>query len=136
MPKIVRQLFNPCFVLVIRLSRSGRKNQAAYRVVVAEHSAPVKSRYVEILGSYIPYEGKKLMVEKDRVKHWLSKGARPSETVASLLAKHGMDGMEPFFRARNKKRAEKNPDPEKAAPAVVADAAPAEEAPAEEVAAA
>ncbi len=121
-------------MLVIRLSRTGRKNQAAYRMVVAEHSAPVKSRFVEMVGSYVPYEGKKLNFEKDRVTYWLSKGARPSETVAALLKKAGTEGMEKFLRARNKKSAKKNPEPEKEAPAVVAEAPVVEETPAEEAA--
>ena len=112
-------------MLVIRLSRKGRKKQASYRLVVAEKSAPVKSNYVEEIGTYNVSEGKKLVFKKDRLEYWLSVGAQPSDTVAGLLNFKGIPGMEKFMSARNKKRPVKNPKEEPEAPAAEA---PAEEA--------
>jgi small subunit ribosomal protein S16 len=107
-------------------------------MVVAEKTAPIKGRFVEILGYYNPSEGKKFEFKKDRVEYWISVGARPSDTVASLLKRNGLDGMDDFIAPRTKKRPTKNPTEEevaKAAPAPEAakeEAAPAEEVKAEE----
>ncbi len=74
----------------IRLSRGGRKKRPFYRVVAAESQAPRDGRFLEILGTYDPlkdpYEFK---VDAEKVKKWLAKGAKPTETVHSLLKKAG-----------------------------------------------
>ncbi len=133
--KIGRHSFNPIILLVIRLSRTGKKKQATYRLVVAEHTYPVQGKFVEILGSYNPGEGKKLVFDGDRISYWIGQGAKPSDTVAGLLHAKGVKDMEKYMAPKNKKRAVKNPkEVAEAAPA----AAPAEEggeAPAEEAAA-
>ncbi len=89
-------------------------------MVVAEKQRAVKGKYLEWVGSYNPSEGKKLTFKKDRVLHWISMGARPSNSAAALLKTGGMSGMEEFLPLTNKKRAKKNPDAEPAAPAPVA----------------
>jgi len=131
-------------VLVIRLQRTGRKNQPSYRLVVAEHSKPVKGKHIEIVGSYNPSEGKKFTFKQDRIEHWISVGAKPSDTVAGLLKFNGMKDMEKYMTPRTKTRAKKNPTEEELAameaannpaPAEEAAAPEAEEAPAEETAA-
>jgi small subunit ribosomal protein S16 len=127
-------------VLVIRLSRTGRKKQATYRLVVAEHTSPVQGKFHEIVGSYNPGEGKKLVFNKERVDYWVSVGAKPSNTVAGLLKFNGVKDMEKFMDPKNKKRPVKNPPEEPEAPAAPAPVAQApaaeepakEEAPAEE----
>jgi small subunit ribosomal protein S16 len=74
-------------MLAIRLSRTGSKKQAHYRVVVCERKSATESRFVEILGHYNPRTTPAtLVVDRDRVAHWLKAGARPSETVRTLLA--------------------------------------------------
>ncbi|MBA4336502.1 30S ribosomal protein S16 [bacterium] len=121
-------------MLKIRLSRTGRKNYPSYRIVVAEHSAPIKGKFLEVLGHYIPNrEPKVFEYDEKKIREWISKGAKPTDTVASLLKRHGVSGMEGFIEARNKKRKSKKAV-EEAPAAPVAAAAPAEtpaEAPAE-----
>lgn len=84
-------------MLRIRLTRIGRKGQPKYRMVVAEHSRPVKAKFIEVLGQYDPTT-KKLEVKKDRISHWVSVGAQPSQTAARLLKNDGMKEMEKFIK--------------------------------------
>jgi|SRR3989344_4677090 len=71
-------------MLVIRLTRIGKKNQPAYRVILTEKTNPVNGKFIEILGSYSPrLKTKQLKVE--RIKYWISKGAQSSDTVHNLL---------------------------------------------------
>ncbi len=76
-------------MLVIRLSRTGRKKQPYYRVVVAEKSAPIKGRLVEVLGHFNP-RTKDLKIDVDRAKARVAAGAQPSETAEALLEKAGV----------------------------------------------
>jgi small subunit ribosomal protein S16 len=76
-------------MLAIRLSRIGSKKQAHYRVVVCETRQATESRFVETLGHYNPRtKPATVTVDFERVAHWLKAGARPSETVRTLLARH------------------------------------------------
>jgi small subunit ribosomal protein S16 len=119
-------------VLRIRLQRSGRKNRANYRVVVAEHSAPIKGRYLELLGTFDPLVEKHgLVVDTAKVEEWIRKGAKPTNTIARLLKAQGMKGMEPFI-IEMKDRKVKNPKEEPEAPPAAAPTAPVAEAPAAE----
>jgi small subunit ribosomal protein S16 len=71
----------------IRLKRIGAKNDPAYRLVVADSRSPRDGRFIEELGTYLPARGgeNNFTVNLERANYWLSKGAQPSETVASLL---------------------------------------------------
>ncbi|MDP3996419.1 MAG: 30S ribosomal protein S16 [bacterium] len=72
-------------MLKIRLQRVGRKNVPVFRVVLTDHKNSAKSgKFLEVLGSYDPVHNKK-EIKVERVKHWLSVGARPSETVHNFL---------------------------------------------------
>ncbi|MBI2062117.1 MAG: 30S ribosomal protein S16 [Candidatus Yanofskybacteria bacterium] len=71
-------------MLMIRLSRIGKRGQAYFRVVVVEHTKKPKGEYLELLGTYNPHE-KILKIKKDRVEYWVSKGAQASSTVNNLL---------------------------------------------------
>lgn len=115
-------------MLRIRFTRTGKKKQPSFRIVVAEHARAVKGKYVEIVGHYKPTtENKEVVVDKDRVNYWISVGAQPTDSVASLLKKEGFDNMDKFItKPRNKKRRKKNAPEEEEAPA--AEAAPAETA--------
>jgi len=63
-------------VLRIRLQRSGRKNRPNYRIVVAEHTAPIKGRTIDLLGSFDPLiEKLGLVVDTAKVEEWIKKGA-------------------------------------------------------------
>jgi small subunit ribosomal protein S16 len=80
-------------MLVIRMQRTGRKNAATFRVVLQENSQAPKSKALEILGNYNPHLKERkdqVTVDADRVKHWLSHGAQPSNTVHNLLVELGV----------------------------------------------
>ena len=73
-------------MLAIRLSRIGKKKQPYYRVVVIEKSRPRDGRFVEIVGTYNPRkEPAEVKLKAERIQHWLSRGAQPSDTVRSFL---------------------------------------------------
>jgi small subunit ribosomal protein S16 len=78
--------------LVIRLTRVGAKKRPQYRVVVADSRYPRDGRFLEKLGTYSPMleKDKRVALELDRVKHWLSKGAQPSDRVARFLDAAGL----------------------------------------------
>ena len=143
--------------LKIRLSRGGSKKRPFYRIVVAEAAAPRDGRYVERVGHYNPMVAKdndqRLVVNGERITHWLGLGAKPTERVQKLLA--SVELMEPVKMreqpkksAFGKKRAEREAEAAEAAAAAAAEAAeaaaaaeaeaaaaaeaPAEEAPAED----
>jgi len=71
-------------MLVIRLTRIGKKNQPNFRVVLAEKGRPIRGKFIEILGSYNPRLKTKAF-KAERIKYWLSKGAQTSPTVHNLL---------------------------------------------------
>jgi small subunit ribosomal protein S16 len=72
----------------IRLKRIGAKNKPAFRIVVADSRSPRDGKFIEELGSYLPQKkGDKFTLNLDRAKYWVSKGAQPSETVASFIKK-------------------------------------------------
>jgi small subunit ribosomal protein S16 len=75
----------------IRLARHGAKKRPFYRIVVAQSEAPRDGRFLEIVGTYNPLtEPATILVEGERVKHWIANGAVPSATVNSLLKKAGV----------------------------------------------
>lgn len=74
-------------MLMIRLARFGAKKKPSYRVVVIEKERARNSRSVEVVGYYCPVSHPATVkLEHERIAHWMQQGARPSETVARLLA--------------------------------------------------
>jgi small subunit ribosomal protein S16 len=74
----------------IRLKRAGAKNAPAFRIVVADGRSPRDGRFIEEIGSYSPLKkGDNFKLDLERAKYWVSKGAQPSETVASFIKKAG-----------------------------------------------
>lgn len=72
----------------IRLSRHGRKKKPFYRIVVANSEAPRDGKFLEIVGTYDPLQDPSVInLEQEKLQAWLDKGAKPTETVKSLLAK-------------------------------------------------
>lgn len=75
--------------LKIRLSRGGAKKRPYYRIVVADSRSPRDGRFIERLGTYNPMLAKdhpeRILFNEDRVRHWLSNGATPSDRVARFL---------------------------------------------------
>lgn len=77
-------------MLRIRLSRTGKKRQPYYRVVVADIDAKRDGRVVERIGHYNPHtQPAEFTIQEDRALHWLSVGAQPSDAVRHLLDKQG-----------------------------------------------
>ncbi len=75
----------------IRLRRVGRRHSPCYRIVVADKPAPRDGRFIETLGHYDPCtEPATLVVNAEKAREWLAKGATPSDTVRSLLKKAGV----------------------------------------------
>lgn len=73
-------------MLAIRLRRIGSKKKPFYRVVVIDSASPRDGRFVEVLGYYNPRtDPETVEVDRERLTHWLGKGARPSDTVRTLL---------------------------------------------------
>jgi small subunit ribosomal protein S16 len=76
-------------MVVIRLRRAGSKKRPFFRVVVTDSRAARDSSFVEILGNYNPRSRPAVVnIDKDRVSYWLGKGAQPSDSVRTLLARH------------------------------------------------
>ncbi|HKJ62456.1 MAG TPA: 30S ribosomal protein S16 [Hyphomicrobiales bacterium] len=80
--------------LKIRLSRGGSKKRPYYRVVVAEATAPRDGRFIEHIGHWNPLLPKdhedRVKLDEDRVKHWLSVGAQPTDRVLRFLDEKGL----------------------------------------------
>ena len=90
----------------IRLRRMGAKKQPTYRFVVADARSPRDGKFLEILGHYNPRtEPKTLVVNQEKVKEWLAKGAQPSDPVRRLFAELGLVERGPISET---KRAPKN----------------------------
>lgn len=78
-------------MLSIRLSRTGKKNQPSYRLIVSEKTKDPWGDYLEILGVYNPRVSAEIVnLKKDRLNYWLSKGAKLSATVHNLLVNQGV----------------------------------------------
>ncbi len=77
--------------VVIRLSRRGAKKRPFYRVVAADSRSPRDGKFLEILGTFDPLKSEdNFKVDAEKAASWIKKGARPSQTVASLLKKAGV----------------------------------------------
>ena len=78
-------------LLKIRLRRTGAKKQPSYRVVVADSTAPRDGTFLDILGHYNPLTNPTtFVVDADRTRQWLARGALPTDRVARLLSKSGL----------------------------------------------
>ena len=88
-------------MLRIRLRRVGKKKKPMYRIVVADSRAPRDGAFVESLGYYHPLDNPSTIVINDeRAKHWLEKGAIPSDRVAKILNIQGIAELPPKLAAR------------------------------------
>ena len=137
--------------LAIRMSRGGRKNRPFYKIVVADKRYPRDGRFLEKLGTYDPLlpEGdeKRVVLNAERIQHWISQGAQPSDRVARMMFKAGIGPKVTWDESpkksapkaktveRMKEKEEKKKAAEEAAAAAAAEAKAAKEAPAPEAAA-
>jgi len=114
--------------LKLRLTRAGAKKRPFYRIVVADSRFPRDGRFIEIVGSWNPIlpknDPKRVTLEVERIQHWISKGAQPTDRVLRFLDAAGLakrtQGNNPQ-KSQPKKKAQ-----ERAAAAATAAAAPAE----------
>ncbi|MET3827193.1 MULTISPECIES: 30S ribosomal protein S16 [Sphingomonas] len=129
----------------IRLSRGGSKKRPYYRIVVADARSPRDGKFIEKLGTYNPLlakdDEKRIILDADRAKHWLSVGAQPTDRVARFLdvagireraARSNPNKGKPGEKAteRAEEREKKIADAEEAKAAAAAAAAEAAAAPA------
>ena len=129
--------------LKIRLSRGGSKKRPFYKIVVAEALSPRDGKFIERLGSYNPMVAKdhpeRMVLNSERAKYWISKGAQPTLRVAKMISSDGLVKApvireQPIKSAPGKKRQEREAEAaEKLAAADAAAAEAAAEAPVEEV---
>lgn len=94
--------------VTLRLKRFGRLNHPTYRVVATDPRFPRDGRIIEALGYYLPKMPRaqeQLKLDADRVKYWLSVGAKPSETVASMIKRSGIEMPKKKPRVRKKGKA-------------------------------
>jgi small subunit ribosomal protein S16 len=133
--------------LSIRLSRGGSKKRPYYRIVVADARSPRDGRFIEKLGTYNPLlakdDDKRIVLDGERAKHWLSVGAQPTDRVARFLdvagvrerpARNNPNKGKPGEKAteRAEERATKQAEADEAAAATAAAPAPEPEPVAEE----
>ncbi len=97
----------------IRLARFGAKKSPYYKIVVTDSRSPRDSNFMESVGTYNPMltseHPDRVRLVTERVQHWLSKGAKPSERVALFLGKAGIIAM-PQMRETPKKSAPRKKD--------------------------
>lgn len=74
--------------VAIRLRREGALNRPYFKIVVTDKRSPRDGKFIEIVGTYDPKKaGQNSTLKLDRIEHWISKGAQPSDTVRSLIKK-------------------------------------------------
>lgn len=112
----------------IRLTRGGAKKRPYYRIVVAEATAPRDGRFIEKVGTYNPMLPKehadRIVLNAERIQHWLSVGAQPTDRVSRFLGNAGLIAK-PAQRETPVKSAPKKKAQERAAAAAKAAAAAA-----------
>lgn len=87
----------------IRFRRVGGHNQASYRLVATDKESPVKGRFIEVLGFYNPRtEPATINLEEERIYHWISKGAQPSDSVMQVFKLAGLSERYERFKSGEK----------------------------------
>jgi small subunit ribosomal protein S16 len=92
----------------LRLKRFGRRNRPYYRLAAMDARTKRDGRTIEELGTYDPVNkdtSKQVKLNTERVQYWLSVGAQPSETVAALLRKNGIEVKQSMQEKKQKKQA-------------------------------
>ena len=132
--------------LKMRLARAGSKKRPYYHVVVADARSPRDGRFVEQIGSWnpmLPKDGQRVTLNEERVKHWLSEGAQPTDRVLRFLDQAGianrperknMKKAEPGKKAQERlaEKKQREEDAREAAEKAAAEAEAAKNAPAAE----
>ncbi|CAA7623179.1 30S ribosomal protein S16 [Magnetospirillum sp. SS-4] len=120
--------------LKIRLSRGGAKKRPFYKIVVADARSPRDGRFIEKVGTYNPMvaveSGQRWTLDDERVKHWLSVGAQPTDRLVRFFADRGLvakvaqpeQTKKPQPKAKAQQRAKDEADRAAAAAAAAASA--------------
>jgi small subunit ribosomal protein S16 len=75
-------------MVVIRMRRAGSKNRPFFRIVVTESAAARDGRFIEIIGHYNPRtKPETLVLDRERLAHWMGTGAQPSDTLRTLISR-------------------------------------------------
>ena len=79
--------------VVLRMTRRGAKKKPFYRIVAADSRSPRDGKFLEILGTYDPLKSENnIKIDAEKITSWIKKGAKPRQTVASLLKKKESGG--------------------------------------------
>jgi len=79
-------------MLAIRMRREGAKRKPYFRMVVTEGRTPRDGKFLESLGTYDPRtKPESVKIDRERLAHWIKAGARPSDTVRTIVARHQLD---------------------------------------------
>ena len=118
-------------MLKIRMSRGGTKKRPFYKIVIADARSPRDGRFIERLGTFDPLKAKdaadRLVVDAEKAKEWIAKGATPTDRVARLLESVGVGKRE---ARNNPEKAQPKKKAQERAAAAAAAAEKAAEAPA------
>ena len=120
--------------LKIRLARAGTKKRPYYHVVIADARSPRDGRFIEKIGNYDPMledDSKRVTLVADRVQHWLSVGAQPTDRVLRFLDAAGLAKRAPRNNPERAKPGKKATERVEARAKAAADKAAADAAPAE-----
>jgi small subunit ribosomal protein S16 len=124
--------------LKIRLARAGSKKRPYYHIVVADVRSPRDGRFIEAIGAWnplLPKDGERIKLDEERVRHWLSNGALPTDRVLRFLdeagiskreARNNPSKAEPGKKAQERAALLKKAQEDAAAALAAASAAPAE----------
>jgi len=99
-------------MLVIRLSRRGKKKQPIYRLIISEKTKDPQADYLEALGFYNPHS-KEINLKEERIKYWIDKGASTSDSVNNLLIKEGIIKGKKRVKGTHKKKEKKGSSEDK-----------------------
>ena len=101
----------------VRLTRVGSKKNPIWRVVVSDQRSPRDGRFIETIGHYNPQtEPSTIMIDEERLQHWIARGAQPTNTVKQL-ARAQAKGTPPVAVAEPEPEPTEAPEPEPDAPA-------------------
>ncbi len=95
-------------MLTLRLARVGKKNHPQFRMVVQEKKQHPQAGNLDVIGYYHPIE-KKCVFQEEKIHEYVKKGAKPSSSLARLLQRNGVKGLEGFI-VQKKPKAKKSED--------------------------
>jgi len=92
-------------MLTIKLAKIGKKNYPVFKIIISEKTKDTQGNYLELLGNYNPHTNK-INLNNDRIKYWLSKGAKTTNTVHNLLVEQKIISSKKVRIVKAKKKEE------------------------------